>query len=164
MPEATAETQSPKKAKEYHQIKNFLFVVNLLVSLIVLLIFLVFGFSIFLRAYLRMYFVNELVLNGFFFTIFYLVITIISFPLDLFEGFILEHKFKLSRQNLLSWLKDYLKKTLISIIIAGVVVEFVYIFLGVFYKSWWIFAAFLWLLVTVIFTRAFPSIILPLFF
>lgn len=164
MSESIANTQSSKKAKEYHQIKNFLFLVNLLIFLIVLLIFLVFSFSIFLRAYLKMHFVNELILNGAFFIAFYLVITLISFPLDLFEGFILEHKFKLSRQNLLSWLKDYAKKTLISVLIAAVVVEFVYIFLGVFSKTWWIFAAFLWLLVTVIFTKVFPSVILPLFF
>lgn len=164
MPGANLDTQSSKTAKQYHKIKNFLFVVNLLISFIVLLIFLVFGLSIFLRAYLRMYFSSIYILNCAFFLIFYLVITIFGFPLDLFESFILEHKFKLSKQNLLSWLKDYLKKTLISLLIAGIIVEFVYVFIGAFYNSWWIFAAFFWLLVTVIITRVFPSIILPLFF
>ncbi|MFC1646237.1 M48 family metallopeptidase [Candidatus Omnitrophota bacterium] len=164
MPGANLDTQSSKTAKQYHKIKNFLFVVNLLISLLVLLISLVLGLSIFLRAYLRMYFSSIYILNCVFFLIFYLVIAILGFPLDLFEGFILEHRFKLSKQNLLSWLKDYLKKALISLLIAGIIVEFVYVFIGAFYNSWWIFAAFLWLLVTVIITRVFPSMILPLFF
>ncbi len=111
-----------------------------------------------------MNFENTLVLNGIFFTIFYLVLTIFSLPLDLFEGFILEHKLKLSKQKFIGWLKDCLKKTLISFVIAGIIVEFVYIFMGKFYNSWWVFASFLWLFVTVIFTRIFPSVILPLFF
>lgn len=152
------------EAKQYHRIKNFLFVVNLIISIIMLLIFLVLGLSIFLRAYLRMYFSNQFLVNGIFFFLFYLAIRLFGFPLDLYEGFILEHKFKLSRQNLLSWFKDYLKKTLISLIIAGIIVQTVYMFIGRFYNSWWIFAALLWLLVTVIFTRVFPSIVLPLFF
>ncbi|MBL7197010.1 MAG: M48 family metallopeptidase [Candidatus Omnitrophica bacterium] len=164
MPKPNNDIQSSQQAKEYHKIKNFLFVVNLLISLIVLLIFLVLGLSIFLRAYFRMYFDNRFILNGAFFIIFYLIITFFGFPLDLFEGFILEHKFKLSRQNLLGWLKDYLKKTLISLIIAGIIVEFVYVFIGAFYDNWWIFAALLWLSVTIIFTKVFPLIILPLFF
>jgi len=111
-----------------------------------------------------MYIENNFMLNGVFFITFYLIVTIFVFPLDLFEGFILEHKYKLSRQNLASWFKDFLKKTLISLVIAGIVVECVYLFLGVFYKSWWIFAAFFWLLVTVIFAKVFPIVILPLFF
>jgi STE24 endopeptidase len=84
--------------------------------------------------------------------------------MDLFEGFILENKFQLSRQNLLSWFKDHLKKTVITLIITLIIVEGVYFFIGIFYKSWWIFAALLWLLITVIFTKIFPLIILPLFF
>lgn len=156
--------QNEQSAKQYHQIKNFLFVVNLIISILILIIFIVLGLSIFLRAYLRMYLSNSLILNGAFFATFYFILTFLSFPLDLFESFILEHKFKLSKQNLLSWFKDYLKKTLISFIIAGIIVEFVYIFIGNFYHSWWIFAAFLWLLITVLFTKVFPLIILPLFF
>ncbi|MDD5618556.1 MAG: M48 family metallopeptidase [Candidatus Omnitrophica bacterium] len=156
--------ESSAQAKEYHRISNFLFLVNLVISLIGLLVIIVFGLTIFLRAYIMMFFENKFVVNGIFFIIFYLTLGVFGFPLDLFEGFTLEHRFKLSRQNFLSWLKDYFKKTVITLIIALIIVEGVYLFIGSFYKSWWIFAAFLWLLVTVIFTKIFPLIILPLFF
>ncbi|MDD5005004.1 MAG: M48 family metallopeptidase [Candidatus Omnitrophica bacterium] len=164
MPQDNNRIKSSQEAKEYHKIKNFLFVVNLLISLLVLSVFIVFGLSIFLRFYLNMFFANLIILNGVFFIIFYLVVIIFSFPLDLFEGFILEHKFKLSRQNFGSWLKDYLKKNFITLSIALIVVECVYVFIGAFYNSWWVFAALLWLIITVIFTKVFPLIILPLFF
>lgn len=103
-------------------------------------------------------------LNGIFFLIFYSVIAALGFPLDLFEGFILEHKFKLSREFFFGWLKDYFKKNIITLLIVVIIVECIYAFIGVFYNSWWIFAAILWLLITVIFTKLFPLIILPLFF
>lgn len=164
MSQTSKNLNSSQQAKDYHKIKNFLFVVNLLMSLLVLMIFLAYGFSIFLASYLRMFFVNKIIINGLFFITFYLGITIFSFSLDLFEGFYLEHKFKLSKQNFLGWLKDYLKKTSITLLIALIIVELVYLVIGAFYGSWWIFAAILWLTITVIFTKVFPLIILPLFF
>ena len=156
--------ESSLQAKEYHRIKNFLFVVNLLISIIALLILVVFGLALFLRAWLKFFIEDKLILNAAFFIIFYGGMALFNFPLDFWDGFILEHKFKLSRQNLPSWFKDYLKKTLIVMIVALIIVEGVYIFIGIFYKSWWIFAALLWLLITVIFTKIFPFLILPLFF
>jgi len=152
------------EAKKYHRIKNLLFVANLLISVILLLILIVFNLTIFLRAYLRFFIENKLILNGVFFIVFYGITTIINLPMDLLEGFILEHKFKLSRQNFLSWLGDHLKKTIIALIIILIIVEGVYLFISIFYRSWWIFAAFLWFLITVIFTKIFPLVILPLFF
>ena len=164
MPQTNNQFQSSEQAKEYHKIKNLLFVVNLLISIIILLIFLVFGLSIFLRAYLRMFFDGKFLLNGIFLSIFYLIITMFNFPLDLFEGFILERKFKLSKQKFLGWLKDYFKKFLITLFMALLIVECIYAFIGIFYSNWWVFAAFLWLIITVVFTKIFPLIILPLFF
>lgn len=156
--------QGSSQAKEYHKIKNFLLVINLLISLIILLILIILGLSIFLRAYLRMFFENRILLNAIFFLIFYLLISFLGFPLDFYEGFILEHKFKLSKQKFLSWLKDYFKKFFIALIIALIIVECVYLFIGIFYNTWWVSAALLWLLITVIFTKIFPLVILPLFF
>jgi STE24 endopeptidase len=156
--------ESSAEAKEYHKIKNLLFVVNLLIFLILLLVLIAFGLTIFLRAYLRFFTDNKFILNGAFFIIFYGIVTIFNFPMDLLEGFILEHKFKLSHQNFLSWFKDHLKKTTIALIITLIIVEGVYLFISAFYRSWWIFATLLWLLITVVFTKIFPLIILPLFF
>jgi len=156
--------ETSSQAKEYHRIKNFLFAANLLISILVLLILTVTGLTIFLRSYIRMFSVNTIVVNGLFFIVFYLFLSMFNFPMDLFEGFILEHEFKLSRQSFPGWLKDYFKKTAISLIITLIIVEGVYLFIGIFYRTWWIFAAFLWLLISVVFTKIFPLIILPLFF
>lgn len=164
MSQIAPEFQSSPQAKQYHWIKNYLFVINLLISLLVLLLLVVFGISVFLRASLKIFFNDKFVLNGIFFLIFYSAAIILSFPLDLYEGFILEHKFKLSKQKLFGWFKDYLKKSAISLIIAVVIVECVYMLIGSFYNNWWVFAALFWLLITVIFTKVFPLIILPLFF
>lgn len=159
-----SESEGSFQGREYHKIRFFLFLANLLISICFLLFFAVTGLSIFLRAYLRLFFDNQFILNGIFFISFYLAIIIFSFPLDVYEGFFLEHKFRLSKQNFFSWLKDYLKKTFLTFIVALIIVEAVYKFMGLFYNSWWIFASLLWLVITVFFAKIFPLIILPLFF
>ncbi|MFC1754586.1 M48 family metallopeptidase, partial [Thermoproteota archaeon] len=164
MPDAKPLDRTSPEAKEYHKTKNFLFVAHLLITLGLLLFLTVWGLTIFLRAYLKIFFENALVLNGVFFCVFYFFLNVIGLPLEFYEGLILERKFKLSKQNFFGWFKDYLKKSIISFIITGVMVLAVYKLIGAFYNSWWVFAALLWLMVTLFFTKIFPHIILPLFF
>lgn len=42
------------------------------------------------------------------------LVTVLTFPLDIYEGFIREHAYGLSNQNFLQWLRDYGVRTLSS--------------------------------------------------
>lgn len=161
---AAENTQTSPHAKEYHRIKNFLFAANLFLSIGFLLFLIVTGLSQFLRAYLRLFVQQPWMLNAAYFAIFYCIVSVAGFPLDIYEGFMLEHSFGLSKQSLPGWLKDYAKKFFITAAVALIVVECAYAFLGRFQNSWWLFAALLWLAITVVFTKIFPVVILPLFF
>jgi len=155
---------SGSSAKRYNAIKNFLFVAETFLLVAVLLAFAVTGLSLFVRAYLRMFFAQPVVLNAVFFFLFSVGLGILFFPVELYEGFILERHFKLSAQSFLGWLKDYFKKGALTFLITLFIVECVYALLGPFSSAWWVFASLIWLVLTLFLTRVFPYFILPLFF
>ena len=155
--------QTSVQAKHYNSIKNFLFFAHVILMACLLLFFVVVGFSAFLRAYLRMGVINVVVLNALYFLIFYGVMMIFFFPLEWYEGFKLEHQFGVSRENFLHWCKDYCTKNVLTFIMLLFLVELFYVLIGRFEHTWWICAAVVWLGVSVVLTKVFPLVILPLF-
>jgi len=103
-------------------------------------------------------------LNGAYFIVLSVILYCAGFPFDFYEGFIVEHRFKLSNQTLSNYLQDNLKKAIISLIIGVIVIEGLYLFLEKFAQAWWIFAAVGWFCLTVILTKITPSVIIPLFY
>ncbi len=89
---------------------------------------------------------------------------LVNFPLGFFEGFLWEHKFKLSNQRLLAWVWDDIKKALIGLVLFLVIVEASYLFLRNFPNTWWLWASLFWLSVTLLLAKFLPNIIIPLFF
>ena len=99
-----------KTKTKYTKIKHILMIVDIFFSLAILCFILFFRVSHFFRDY-------ALSLSGnHYLAIFYYLICLglflffLSFPLDFFAGFIIEHKFNLSTQNFAGWLKDHIKK------------------------------------------------------
>lgn len=156
--------QTLPEAKKYHQIKNRLFIINLIFTLGILLIVILSGFSIWLKINLKEVAPYPIALNAFYISFLFLVFYLLGFPLEFYEGFILEHRFKLSHQSLSGYLKDNLKRTIISVLIALISIEFLYLFLDKFSRIWWILAALGWFLLTVILAKITPSIFIPLFY
>lgn len=155
---------SQEPAKRYSRIKNILFVIELALTILFLFIMATQGPSIWIRDFAIRIADNIWVSAALYFFIFGLIYIAVSFPLDLYQGFSLEHKFSLSTQTFSLWLKDYVKKLLIGIAISLVLIELLYFFLRRFEANWWILAASLWITFTIILSRVAPVLILPLFF
>jgi STE24 endopeptidase len=122
------------------------------------------GLSQQLKAVVLRFGSNFFVVNACYFSVFSLGAFILSFPLDYYEGFVLEHRYRLSCQRFFSWFADVAKRGAIGFVVALVMVEAVYFFLFRFPGTWWGIAAFFWFLISVVLSRIFPKIILPLFF
>jgi STE24 endopeptidase len=156
--------QEPSSAKKYHAVKNRLFFVSLFLNLIFLAIFFLSGFSVYLRNQAGYFSSNLFLLNGFYILAFFLIFDILNFPLGFYEGFILEHKFNLSNQTFVAWLKDELKKIVLDFVLFLIVVEAVYFLL---YKSpdyWWLFGALFWIFLTIVLAKITPAVIIPIFY
>ena len=95
------------------------------------------------------------------FSVFYYIV---AFPLSLYSGFMLEHKFKLSNQTFGAWLKDDLKKSALSLAVFLIFTQALYAFLRGFPDTWWLWMAGFWFLFTVFLARIMPIFVVPLFF
>ena len=152
------------EAKKYQRIKNRLFAINLFFSLLILLVAIVSGLSLWLKISLGRWTSNLALLNGLYITALSLAFYILGFPLEFYEGYILEHRFKLSNQGVVSYLKDNFKKSIISIVIALVATFFLYLFLEKFAQIWWILASLGWFFLSVILAKITPTVFIPLFY
>jgi len=85
-------------------------------------------------------------------------------PLDFYDSFILEHKFLLSNQSILGWLKKTTKKTILSFFLLLLAGEVLYFFLRLFPNHWWLLATLAWISLTVVLAKIAPALIIPLFY
>jgi STE24 endopeptidase len=85
-------------------------------------------------------------------------------PLSFYSGFVLEHRFGLSRQTFRAWLSDQFKGLLVGVPLAIAGVELIYYLFRAYPAQWWIYAATLIVGFFVILTNLAPVLLLPIFF
>ena len=88
----------------------------------------------------------------------------VSFPLSLFAGYTLEHRYRLSHQTLPRWLARYAKRNLLALAIGLVIVPLLYWVIWLAGAWWWLAAAAVFFVVTVIMGQLLPVVVLPLFY
>lgn len=154
-------------AKKYELIHNKLFLLDIILTFLGLIILIVGGtggVSGRLSAYLGSLFPNIWLKNGVYVGVLSIIYTLLFLPLSFYEGYILEHKFKLSNQTIWSWLKDKLKGFGISILLSLIIAEITYLLLRRTGDYWWIWAGILWILFSIVLNHLAPIILIPLFF
>jgi STE24 endopeptidase len=89
---------------------------------------------------------------------------LVSLPLSLYAGYVLEHRFGLSNLTVARWLWRYVKKLTLGLLFAAV------LFLGLFWiiwvcgPYWWLVGAGAFFVVSVVLGQLVPVLILPLFY
>jgi STE24 endopeptidase len=135
VPEAT------EQALRYYQSGNILWIVQQAWSLIVPLLFLLWGLtgkmSTLAARWGR---------NWYFTIIVYLILFIaisqlLNFPLDFYSDYIRQHQYGLSTQTLSRWFDNYGKSALVAIIIAAAFIWIFYLFLKKSPRRWWFYGS-----------------------
>ena len=90
--------------------------------------------------------------------------SVITFPLKIYSGYILEHRFALSNQSFPAWLWDGVKGLLVGAVIGTPVLLIFYFFLRTYETNWWLPVGIIMILFSVILARLAPTIIFPLFY
>jgi STE24 endopeptidase len=155
---------SQEPAKRYSRIKNILFGVELVLTLLFLYITATQGPSVWIRNFAERVSRNPWTQTAVYFLVFGAIYAAVTFTLDMYQGFSIDCKFSLSTQTFSGWLKDYLKKLLVGGTISFIVIEALYFFLRRFTATWWIWTAIFWILFTIVLSRIMPVVILPIFF
>lgn len=151
-------------AKKYHRIKNWLLLAQIILSLAGLLVLLFSGLSLYIKDKILLAWQNNFIVIAVYIFILDISSFLLSFPLNFYEGYYLEHKFNLSAQKFCAWLRDVLKKQIIEFIVLLISVEALYLFLRKTADNWWLYAAIFWIFLSIVLAKLTPSLLLPLFF
>jgi len=153
-----------RRAKQYSKRQIQLTIIQLFLTVAYLLIMLFFDASLFLKNMVAGWSQNFYLQVGLYFIVFAGIYYLLFAGLDFYSDFLLEHKFLLSNQTVLGWLKKSIKKGLLALLMLLVAAEALYFFLKHFPNSWWLLASAAWLLLTIVLGKITPVLIIPLFY
>jgi STE24 endopeptidase len=92
------------------------------------------------------------------------IIELLTFPVDFWSGFVLEHRYQLSNQTFAAWLWHHTKGWLLGGVFGLLMLLGFYALMWLSGPLWWLWAAGGWLIVTLLLGRILPVLILPLFY
>jgi STE24 endopeptidase len=164
MSEVVLDAERQKKAKQYARIGRKLFFVDLALGGVYVIAWLIFGWSISLRNALAAISTADWFLVAGVSFVFVAVLYVIDLPLAYYSGFVLPHRFELSTQPIGGWIGDQIKEILIGGIFGFIVIEMIYAVLRAAPDTWWLWAAAIMLLFTVVLANLSPILIMPLFY
>jgi STE24 endopeptidase len=152
------------KAKQYARLQRQMMLVDLLVGVVLLFCWLLFGWASQLRDVLLGFTTHAwlvvagvgLVFGGSFF--------LVGLPISVYADYILPHRYEISTQSRRSWISDQVKSLLISGLIGGVLLELVYWLLRRAPQTWWLWMAGFMLVFIVLMVNLAPVLIMPLFY
>ncbi|MFA6357741.1 MAG: M48 family metallopeptidase [Candidatus Omnitrophota bacterium] len=150
-------------AKSYSNQKYVLSIIDMIYSIALILVFLGSGLSLSLENLLRSLNLPNYLLISVFILIISFFYYLLSLPLNFYSGFMLEHKFNLTRQKASAWWFDQLKSSVLGYVISLVLILAFYWILGQF-NQWWLVISAFWIVFSIVLAKLAPILIIPLFF
>jgi STE24 endopeptidase len=157
------DAERQQKAKAYARIRHRLFFLDLALSGLVALAWLVSGWSAALKVWLLGISRSDWLLVAALGAAFYLSFVVLELPLEYYSSFRLPHHYGQSTQTLGGWVRDQLLGLMVATLIGLPVLEGVYLLLRISGPVWWLWAAGGYVLFAVVLVNLAPVIILPLF-
>jgi Zn-dependent protease with chaperone function len=127
---------TPEMQRHSH-ILDTLYFVGTAYSFLALGIVLVTGLSRRLRDAAQRVFKRPFLVTFVYFVLFSVVLTILSFPLDYYAGYVVPHQFDLTSQSFASWMGDLGKEFLVNVAIGGIIAALALFAIRKFAR-WWI--------------------------
>ncbi len=153
-----------QRAKRYEAIHNFLFVVETVYTILLLIAFLCWGYSDRLAYTVRFISPNPWIHVAIYGAVVVIATKLLFLPLNYYGDYHLEHKFGLSNESLGAWVLDELKSLGLNLLLSVAILDVLYFFLRRAGDWWWIGAGLCFLLFGVVMSALFPVLILPMFY
>lgn len=151
------------KSKKYNRIKIIVKITNLILNFALLIILVFTSLSRIIEQQIYLYTSSDYVAFIFFLIIIGTISSLISFPLDFYSTYIIEHRFNLSNQKLADWAIQNLKELVVSsIIIFPIAIVFYYLIKN--YDSWWLILTLIMFVFSILLARIAPTFIFPIFY
>jgi STE24 endopeptidase len=152
-----------QKAKHYALINRRLMVVDLVISGIYMLAWLVFGWTQALYSYLLQFTSNDFLLVFLYIAVIGGILFVINLPLSFYQGYTLPHQYDLSTQTVGGWVSDQVKGILLGGVLGLIVLEIIYAILRMYPSLWWLWAGVILLVFNVLLANLAPTLLMPLF-
>ena len=152
------------RARQYTRRKRYVRLTDFTLTLSVLLVFLLTGWSQALRDASLSFTTNTGAAIFVYLLGLAASLQAVTFPLDVFGGYFLEHRYGLSNQTLGDWFKDWFKGAALSFLFGLAAGELIYLTLRRFPGEWWILCAIAFMIFFVLLTHLAPVLLFPLFF
>jgi len=160
----TVHKRRKNEAKRYETVKLIVSISESVLSFLALFLFLISGYSVQLKNYVSEISSNPYLCFFLFSAIIGTGLSLISFPFSFYNGFYLEHRFRLSNQTFAAWVWEKTKTFLIASIILIPILMIFYFLLLNYPQTWWFWLSIVLFLITVVLGKITPVIILPLFY
>jgi STE24 endopeptidase len=158
------EDKVQEKSRRYSTIKYSLNIIGLVLVLLLLAVSMFSGISAFLAKGVALLVSASYLALPVYLLLIFGIYYILSFPLNFYQSFILEHQFQLTRQTIQSWFVDQLKSGAISYIISIILLEVFYALVGSQPGNWWWIVSLVWIFLSLVLAKLTPVLIIPLFF
>lgn len=155
---------SPEKAKAYSRLRQILMLVHLVYAPAVIVLVIVTGWSVLFKEAALERSVNPYGALFYYFFIYSAVTAFLEFPFSIYSGYFLEKSFSLTNQTLRSWAGTYLKKTALGFVVGYGLVSGLYALIWNFPERWWLLAWAGFAMVSYIFGKLFPVLVVPMFY
>jgi STE24 endopeptidase len=150
--------------KRYETLKHFVSISGFVLNAVILIYLLTSGWSMRIRSLAEMANGSEWLTVMIYMIIVGAIFKVADLPLSFYSGYMLEHRFGLSRQSLLGWIKDQLKAVAVAVPLTVGAVEVIYFLLRDRGDVWWIYASVVFIAFVVVMANLAPVLLLPLFF
>ena len=150
--------------KRYESIKHIVGVSKFILDVLVLIFLLTSGWSARIRTLAETAVNSEWLRVIVYMAIVGAVLKAIDLPFSFYSGYVLEHRFGLSRQSLAGWIKDQMKGLALGVTLSIAAIELIYFLLRIHPDIWWIYASVAFIALIVVMANLAPVLLLPLFF
>jgi len=159
-----SEATEKQNAKRYNNIKQVIGIGDFVLQIVFMQVVLLFGFSQFLAGHLTNWISNSYLVMLVFVSVIGAIGGILMFPIELYSGFILEHRYQLSNQSFKGWFLEQAKRFLISSVIFLLVMFAIYFCIRRFNYLWWLPVACFMFIFSTVLSLLLPVVIMPLFY
>jgi Zn-dependent protease with chaperone function len=149
--------------KKYESIKYLIAVSGFALDIVILIYLLLHG-SVRIRDFAESAASSEAIAVLIYILVVGFIFKLVQLPLAFYSGYLIEHRFQLSRQTVADWVKDQLKGLAVGIPLGVGAVELVYYLLRAHPESWWLYAGVAFVVFVIAVANLAPILLLPLFF
>ena len=151
-------------ARRYHGDGRKVSIISLIVTAIFLLALLYFDISRRFVQFVIGYSGSRVILIIVYFSMLYIVYSLLTFPFAYLEGYAIEHKYGFSTQTKKAWFYDWVKSVLVSYVLGAIVFCIIYIIIPAAPALWWLWLSLIMVGISIVLANIFPVMILPLFY